>query len=198
GYIDRECPKENCFYNYKVYLQDWQDNFSDERVYCPKCGGFDIADNWWTEEQNKQIINVINSYFQNEIHKEFKNVFKKMERSTRNNKFVKIKYKPSKPITFENNPIGQNEEWEQDIQCVNCESRFSVIGTAYFCPCCGNNIIFENVEETLITIQKKIDSLDEIKELLVENYNIDIAQSMIDSMLEKSIGEVVSIFSKIC
>lgn len=88
GYIDRECPKENCFYNYKVYLQDWQDNFSDERVYCPKCGGFDIADNWWTEEQNKQIINVINSYFQNEIHKEFKSVFKKMERSTRNNKFV--------------------------------------------------------------------------------------------------------------
>lgn len=71
-----------------------------------------------------------------------------------------------------------------------------MIGTAYFCPCCGNNLILENVEETLITIQNKIDSLDEIKELLVESYNIDIAQSMIDSMLEKSIGEVVSIFQK--
>ena len=197
GYIDRECPKENCLYNYKVYLQDWQNNFSAEQVFCPRCGGFDKAENWWTEKQNEQILNIINSYVQNRIQKDLNTSFKKLERSTRNSKFFKIKYKPLKPITFENNPIGQNKEWEQDIQCSNCESRFSVIGMAYFCPCCGKNLILDNAEEAIIIIQKKIDSIDEMKVLLVENYDTDIAQSMTDSMLEKSIGEVISVFQKI-
>ena len=44
----------------------------------------------------------------------------KLARSTRNNKFVKITYKPGKRISFVNNPIGQREEWEQDIQCPHC------------------------------------------------------------------------------
>src|SRR5699024_53861 len=133
-------------------------------------------------------------YVQHKIQKDLNTSFKKLERSTRNSKFFKIKYKPLKPITFENNPIGQNKEWEQDIQCSNCESRFSVIGMAYFCPCCGKNLILDNAEEAIIIIQKKIDSIDEMKVLLVENYDTDIAQSMTDSMLEKSIGEVISVF----
>ena len=38
GYFDRQCPNENCLFEFKVYMQDWKEKFSDEEVYCPLCG----------------------------------------------------------------------------------------------------------------------------------------------------------------
>ena len=35
GYFDRECPNENCLYQFKIKLKDWEDKVSDEEVHCP-------------------------------------------------------------------------------------------------------------------------------------------------------------------
>lgn len=33
GYFDRECPNENCLYQFKIKLKDWEDKVSDEEVH---------------------------------------------------------------------------------------------------------------------------------------------------------------------
>jgi len=33
GYLDRECPNEECLFQFKVDEQDWKDIFKDEVIY---------------------------------------------------------------------------------------------------------------------------------------------------------------------
>ena len=196
GYFDRECPNENCLYTFKINMQDWKEKVSDDEVHCPMCGHIDTADKWWTQEQLKSMQEIAASYAMSMITKELDKAFGKLARSTRNNKFLKITYKPSKKITFQNNPIGQSEEWETDITCEKCGTRYSVIGSAYFCPCCGHNSAVSAFNESTDSIEKMLKSLPEMKQLLTESYGRDKAETMCRGLLESSLGDIVSSFQK--
>lgn len=194
GYFDIECPNENCLYTFKINMQDWEEKVSDDEVYCPMCGHVDTADKWWTKEQLEAIQNIAIGYAVDHIQGELDKAFGKLARSTRNNKFVKITYNPGKRISFINNPIGQSEEWEQDIQCPYCFTRYSVIGTAHFCPCCGKTIIDSTFDGSIDNTAKMIESLEEMEGLFKKQYGIDKAKSMCTEMLEGTFGDIVSAF----
>lgn len=130
------------------------------------------------------------------ISEKLDEAFGGLARSTRHNKFVKITYKPGKRITFQNNPIGQSEEWEIDITCENCGTRYSVIGSAYFCPCCGHNSAVSAFEESMDSVEKMLASLSEMKQMLTTSYGRDKAETMCRGLLESSIGDIVSAFQK--
>lgn len=196
GYFDRECPNENCLYTFKINMQDWKEKVSDDEVHCPMCGHIDTADKWWTQEQLESMQEIAASYAMSMITKELDKAFGKLARSTRNNKFLKITYKPSKKITFQNNPIGQSEEWKTDITCEKCGTRYSVIGSAYFCPCCGHNSAVSAFNESTDSIEKMLKSLPEMKQLLTESYGRDKAETMCRGLLESSLGDIVSAFQK--
>ena len=196
GYFDRECPNENCLYTFKIKMQDWKDKVSDEEVHCPMCGHIDTSEKWWTQAQLDSASKIASDYVMNMISGELDNIFGHLARSTRGNKFVKITYKPGKRISFNNNPIGQSEEWETEIECDKCGTRYSVIGSAYFCPCCGNNSAISVFDESLDSIEKMLESLDEMKELLTNAYCRDKAETISRSLLESSLGDFVSAFQK--
>lgn len=196
GYFDRECPNENCLYTFKINMEDWKEKVSDEEVHCPLCGHVDTSDKWWTQAQLDAMRNLAENWAMTYIQNELEKSFKSLERSTRNNKFCKITYKPGHRVTFINNPLGQSQEWEQEIQCPQCLTRYSVIGSAFFCPCCGYNVIDNVFDESLDTVKKMIDSLSEMEEMLEKSYGKDKAVSMCRSMLEGSLGDVVSSFQK--
>lgn len=183
GYFDRECPNENCLYTFKIHMEDWKEKVSDEEVHCPMCGHVDIADNWWTQQQLEDIQKVALNWAKLYIREELNKSFKDLERNNRYNKFLKITYKPERQVTFINNPLGQSEEWEQEIICPNCQTRYSVIGLAYFCPCCGLNAIENLIDESLDTVVKMIDSLPEMETLLSQLYGKDKASTMCRTML---------------
>lgn len=194
GYFDRECPNEQCLYKFKINMDDWENNVSDEEVHCPMCGHIDTSDKWWTQEQLEEMSNIAQSYAMSYIDKELNKSFKKLEKCS--NKFVKIKYNPGKKVTFINNPIGQSKEWNLDIECKKCGTRYSVIGSAYFCPCCGYNSAEDVFEESLDTIEKMLDSALEMKKMFSESYGDDKAETMVRSMIEGTLGDIVSAYQK--
>jgi len=196
GYFDRECPNENCLFTFKINTEDWKEKVSDEEVHCPKCGFIAPADKWWTQTQLDRMQEIALSYATNYVQEELGKAYKDLERSTRNNKYVQIKYEPGQRISFVNNPIGASKEWEQDITCEKCGTRYSVIGSAFFCPCCGHNSAKNCYEESLDTIKKMIDSLPEMENMLTALHGKDKAVTMCRSMLESSIGDTVSSFQK--
>lgn len=51
GFLDKECPADNCKFIFKVNEEDWANIFKDEAVFCPMCGHSAEADSWWTTEQ---------------------------------------------------------------------------------------------------------------------------------------------------
>lgn len=196
GYFDRECPNEECLFRFKVSMEDWKNKVSDECVYCPMCGYKASADKWFTSEQIEQMQNIAASYTLSRIQETLDDSFKSLERSTRRNKYVKIKYKPGTRISFVNNPIGQCEEWETEICCEKCNTHYSVIGSAFFCPCCGHNSAVSSFNDSLNSIEKMINSLSEMRDMLIDKYDLDSAESMCRKMLESSIGDMVSAFQE--
>lgn len=196
GYLDRQCPNENCRFKFKVNLQDWEDKISDGEVHCPMCGHVDSYNNWITDEQKNSIMEITADYVRAYLAGELDKLFNNLARSTRNNKSFKITYNRNKPVTFENNPIGAKEEWKLDITCDKCGTRYSVIGSAYFCPCCGYNSVRDVFDTSMDTITKMIQSLDEMKKTLTAQFDRDTAETMCRSMLENSYGQVVSAFQK--
>jgi uncharacterized Zn finger protein (UPF0148 family) len=196
-YLDRQCPNEQCEYVFKININDWKDKIKPKNeVHCPMCGHTADSEQWYTYEQLDVIKENAQSYAANMIYEKLNQSFSKLARSTRNDKYIKITYKPSKRVTYKNNPIGQREEWNLDITCEKCGTRYSVIGSAYFCPCCGHNSVERVFEDSIERIEKMIESQDYIREKLCEQFTVDVADNMCRSMLESSLGDIVSAFQK--
>ena len=196
GYYDRQCANEKCEYVFKIYMEDWKEKVSDEQVFCPMCGHTAASDQWYTHEQIEAVQEIASRYAKYYISNELDKMFEKMANSMRGNKYVQIAYKPGKKISFVNNPIGQRHEWELEITCEKCQTRYSVIGSAYFCPCCGHNAIERVFNESLDTVQKMIESIEEINIIFERNYGKDKAESMCRLMIEGTLGDIVSAFQK--
>lgn len=194
GYLDRECPHKECEFVFKIQIKDWEDKVSNEEVYCPRCGHVASSDQWWTKQQLEKIQEIAMQWAMSKIDNTIKKSFKKVSRQS--NKYFKIKYKPGKKITFQNNPIGQQEEWELEIICNQCGTETSVIGTAYFCPCCGHNAIDRVFSESLNRIRIQLNSLDEMFEMLEEINDKDIATNIVQNMKENCIKDIISAFQK--
>ncbi|MBC3796036.1 hypothetical protein [Acetobacterium tundrae] len=194
GFFDRECPK--CEYIFKIDLEDWKNKVSDEKVYCPMCGCIENSEKWWTQKQINDMEKFASNFVMSMLSDMLDDNFGKLARDTRNNKYVKVTYRPGEKITFNNNPLGQSEEWELEIICEMCGTRYSVIGLAYFCPCCGNNAIESIFDNHMDSINKMIDSSSEMEELFTQSYGKDTANTMIRKMVEGSLGDIVSSFQK--
>jgi Zn finger protein HypA/HybF involved in hydrogenase expression len=160
------------------------------------CGHDAPSDQWYTHEQINGINKIASSYAHSLISNELDRMFGKMARTTRSNKYIKITYKPNRKTTFVNNPIGQRPEWELEIACEKCETRYSVIGSAYFCPCCGYNAVDRVFDESIDTVQKMIESIGDIYITLEKSHGKDKAESMCRSMIEGTLGDVISAFQK--
>lgn len=196
GYFDRECPNANCLYTFKVYMPDWENKIGTNNAHCPLCGHIASHDSWWTQEQLDALQSIGESYAMSLMQQMFDDAFGAMARNTRGNRFIKVTYKPGKRISFVNNPIGQSPEWETDITCDSCGTRYSVIGSAYFCPCCGYNSAESVFEESMDSVEKMVASLPQLRELFTNLYGQDKADTMCRDMLEGTLGDVVSAFQK--
>lgn len=194
GYLDRECPHEECEFVFKIPIEDWKNKVSDEIIYCPRCGHIAPSDQWWTQQQLEGIKEIAMQWAMGHVQKTIQKSFKKMSRHS--NKYFKVKYKPGKRITFQNNPIGQQEEWELEILCDKCGTSTSVIGTAYFCPCCGHNAIERVFNESMNRIKNQLNSLNEMQEMLDKMYNKDTATNMIQNLIETSLKDIISSYQK--
>ena len=194
GCFDRMCPE--CGATFKVNLSDWEEKFHDEAVYCPQCRYTAAATEWNTDEQNEEYLKratvLLSGYFQKELSKSSQD----MERSTKNNRFLKIKFTPWKAVTFSNNPIGSKPEWAINIICEDCGARYGVIGNVLCCPCCGSDADDKVFIESLDSIEKMISSIDEIKGIYIDLYGKPKAETMCESMVSNSLGDIVSAFQR--
>ena len=196
GYIDRECPNPKCLYIFKVLLKDWEKIFSHDKVHCPLCGYVDSRDNWWTQEQIKTIQNRSAALAQHYAQQELNRFFKNLNHTLGTKRGFKINYAPPQRISFINNYIYQRKEWETEICCEKCGAHYSVIGAAFFCPCCGYYSAEISFSDSLDSIEKMLESFQEIKKTMEVKSSKDVAETMCRNMLEHSIGNIVSAFQK--
>jgi len=199
GYTDKQCSSEECEFLFKVNNDDWLNIFKDEAVWCPMCRHEAPADQWFTiaqvEHAKEEALNLVKGL----LDKSLSDMTRKFNRGQSKNSFVSIsmKYKGSNSRTF-TIPAKAAEVMELDIKCEKCHSRFSVLGSAFFCPACGHNSVTQTFSDSLRKIKAKIDNIDVVRKALIEAASKDEAELTCRSLQETCISDGVVAFQKLC
>jgi len=198
GYLDKECSSESCRFTFKVKEEDWRNLFKDEAVYCPLCRHEANADSWWTTEQlehaKKQAMKVLESRIGRALDTDAREFNRKQPR----NSFIKMSMKVSgfKPYPLLL-PIPAKELMERKIQCDKCGARYSVIGSAYFCPCCGHNSVERTFDDSVEKILAKIGNTEIIRKAFAEIGKGDEGEVTVRSLIESALSDGVTAFQRL-
>lgn len=199
GYIDKQCPSEDCEFLFKVHADDWTNIFKDKAVWCPMCRHEAPAKQWYSiaqvEHAKEQALTVVKG----EIHNALVSGAEKFNRRQPKNSFITMSMKvQGGKVQTSVIPAKAAEEMQLEIQCEVCNSRYAVIGNAFFCPACGHNSVTRNYSDALKKIQVKRDSLGIIRQALIETTGKDEAEVTCRSLLESCISDGVVAFQKFC
>lgn len=198
GYIEKECP--SCMFLFKVHNTNLSGKSKEDRVFCPLCGKEDALNKFWTtaqiEESKRQTIEYAKQMFLSQISKSFKSMANDFNRKSKSNSFFSIQmnvkeHKMRNVIV----PIGIEKEMQLKITCENCDTKFAVIGSAFFCPICGKNSIKNTFYDSLRKIESKINNIEVIKMSIP---NIDEAELIARSLIESSLSDCVVSFQRYC
>lgn len=199
GYIDKQCPSEECEFIFKVNEDDWRDVVKDESVWCPFCRHEAPADQWFTLDQIEHGKSEVLSMIKGEMNNAMISDAKRFNRRQSKGGFISMSMKVSggqkrtQPI-----PARAAEAMQLEITCEECSSRFAVIGSAYFCPACGHNSISRTFVDSLRKIKSKKDNISIIRSALIESVGKDEAEITCRSIVESCIIDGVVAFQKYC
>jgi hypothetical protein len=203
GYLDKECPRSECQFIFKVNEQDWANIFTDEAVYCPRCREEAPSDHWWTteqvEESKRQAVDYLKEKVKGALDTSLRKGAKEFNRKQSRNSFIKLSLsvtskKPSPPSVL---PLTARDVMEQEIKCENCFARFAVIGCAYFCPACGHNSVERTFDDSLNKVEAKLDNVDIIRSALETAGLKDEAENTTQSLIEGCFGDCVVAFQRL-
>lgn len=196
GYIDKECPNEACLFQFKVLEEDWQNIFNSEKVYCPMCRHEANSKSWYTNEQLAEGREKIKGHITNRIHNAIREDAVNFNSRQSRNSFLSLTMnitggKKDETIL----PLASKEEMELKITCQECNSRYAVIGSAFFCPSCGHNSAEETFANAVKKIKAKIDNVPHIKTSL-ETISKYTAAITCQSLIETSLNDCVVAFQR--
>jgi hypothetical protein len=198
GYFDRECPSDECLFVFKVNQEDWKNLFREEEVFCPQCGHSAPSDHWHTQAQLRHAEKEAKIYMEREFQKMLKGVARDFNRSQRRDSFITMSMKvtggPYRSYTL---PAPAMEAFQLDIACEFCNSRFSVIGSAFFCPCCGRSSAERMFDASLGKTRAKFEQLETVRAALENIGQMDKATDLCRSILESCIQDLVGALQRL-
>jgi hypothetical protein len=196
GYFDRKCPNEDCLRKFKVKFDDWKNIVKNEIVYCPICKHEEPATEWNTEDQFEYIKSIGLNHIQSKIGEAINRDANQFNRKQKPGFItMSLSYKPgNKQIEI---PPAVVKELEQHYTCNKCQCRYSFLGSAYFCPACGNENRDGNVNEWIRNINNFIHKYSEIKKSLSDVLSTEDSERYITQLLEEHYCKIASAFQVI-
>ena len=193
-YFDRKCPNKECSKIFKIYFVDWKKIVKDEYVFCPICKTEKPSNEWNTFDQQNYINNKILGHVQKTVNlamKDSANRFKYRQKTS----FISfsVAYIPGKKII--SIPPSVAKELEQFYKCDKCHCRYSYLGTAYFCPSCGNENVLGNVSEGIRNIENFINIYPKLKTAYSQVSNKN-TESYLTQLTEEHYCKIVALFQK--
>ena len=146
GYIDRQCPAEECEFLFKVNEEDWENIFKGEAIWCPLCKHEAPSDSWYTKQQLEHAKAEAMAIFKSKLTKALQKEARKFNRSQPKNSFISLSMKVTggsrKEFTI---PAKAVEAMQLEIICEKCNARFAVIGSAYLLPRMWSQLCIANL-----------------------------------------------------
>ncbi len=199
GYLDKECSNKECLFVFKAKEEDWKKFFKDEAVFCPMCGHNAPSNSFWTTEQIEGAREQGLKYLRGRIDAALEEGARDFNSRQNRNSFISMSVK----ITGTHSqhyilPLSAKNEFERKLKCDVCNANYAVIGSAFFCPCCGNNSIEKTFDESLSKVEIKLNNLSTIRKAIEEAVNKDEAEITCRSIIETSLNDCVVAFQRFC
>ena len=193
GYLDKECPNPACQFVFKVHEEDWCNIVRDEEVFCTSCGHAAPADDWFTTEQvewaKQAAFNQVSKQFGQAMRSDAESFNRRQSRNSFISIKMTVKDRPE-PVQL---PLAATEPMQLKITCSNCECRYSVIGSAYFCPSCGHNEAEQMFNQSLDKIRGALNLAPQIRSLTPDR---DIAENTVRQLVENGLQSAVTAFQR--
>ncbi|MGY8635339.1 hypothetical protein RAD15_22945 [Bradyrhizobium sp. 14AA] len=193
GYVDKECPNKECLFLFKIHQEDWRNIVRDEQVFCPSCGHDAPAKSWWTTDQVKWAQKVAVRQLSSRLDDAMEQDSYEWNRRQPRNAFIRMTMnvtRTPKPVLL---PIGATDSMRLKVTCNACQCRFSVIGSAYFCPSCGVSSADHVFGQSLDKIEAALNALPLIRSSLED---ADAAANTTNLLIENSIVQSVMAFQR--
>jgi uncharacterized Zn finger protein (UPF0148 family) len=197
GYIDKQCPSEECEFIFKIHQDDWTNKVNDDAIWCPFCRHEAPSKSWYTVEQIEHGKAEAFSMIQGEVHNAMISDAQRFNRKHPKGGLISMSMKVGggrKRTRLL--PAKAAEAMQLEITCDECDTRFSVIGSAYFCPACGHNSVVRTFKDSLRKIKVKVENISIVRAALVEAVGKDEAEITCRSMVESCIIDGVVAFQK--
>lgn len=196
GYLDRECPNEECEFHFKIVVDDWDDGFQGKPMHCPLCGTVAPADHFLTKEHLEQARNQAMRYFSGRIGKAAARDARRFNSRQPRSGFITMSLQYQGPSHVPALvPLEASEQMQLKITCDHCNARFAVIGSAFFCPKCGHSSAVRMFNDAMAKIEAKVKHLGRVVEA-VATHDKDAAELTRRSLLESGISDAVVAFQR--
>lgn len=200
GFIDRSCPK--CSYRFKVKDSCWPSSKTGwppwartiAYAFCPMCGHKAASDNWHTPEQIKAAERIALEKAKQQVLSQIDKSLAQLSRSFSHNPFIKMEYRPSFSYRHIYTRTPFDRALERNIVCSKCDASYAVVGSAFFCPVCGENTVVASFTSAMSNICKALDALPAAKRAFEESGGVDFAKDQIRHLVERSVGDIISAF----
>ena len=193
GYFDRECPSDECEFQFKVHLEDWKAKVRDEEVFCPFCGHAADATEWNTEEQIEHLKQAATAHLRSTMGRALKRDADRWNRRQPRNSLVSVTMKVDSRPQQVALPPAAAEPMRLKIVCSACECRYAVIGAAYFCPSCGHNAADQVFAQTIAGIRQSLGALSDVRAAIPDP---DAAESTSRLIVESGLLNAVTAFQR--
>lgn len=193
GYFDRECPSEDCLFQFKIHGEDWKKKVRDQEVFCPNCGHSADSDKWWTKEQIEYAKQVGLAQIKASITGAMKRDAVNWNRRQPRNSFIKMTLKVDSEPQFESITAAAAALMRLKISCPACACRYAVIGAAYFCPACGHNAADQVFVQTISGIRHSLHALDAVRAAISDR---DTAENTVRLIVENGLQNAVTAFQR--
>ncbi len=191
GYLDKECPVDTCRFQFKVQADDWRDKFRDEQVFCPFCGHDAPANEWWTTEQIEHAEAQAVDQMSGMVGEALRQGARKFNRNQPRSGFLTMTMEVKGAREHVIVPAPSAEEFELQIKCDSCGSNFSVIGSAFFCPCCGDSSAERLFDQALAKVRAKAENALTIEQQLATTLGRDDTALIRSSLIETALMDCV-------
>ncbi|MBF0154003.1 MAG: hypothetical protein HQL64_09720 [Magnetococcales bacterium] len=193
GYLDRECPSDECLFQFKVLSEDWAEKIRDEEVYCPNCGHTNDSGKWWTQEQIEHARQATFAQIATGINETLERDADRWNRRQPSSSFISMTMKVNGRPQYVLLPPAATEPMRLKITCPACACRYAVVGAAYFCPACGHNAADQQFAQTINGIRLSLDALNAVLTAIPDR---DTAESTKRLLIENGLQNAITAFQR--
>ena len=193
GYLDRECPTQECQFQFKILGEHWKDKVRDEEVFCPFCGHTARSDHWCTQEHVEANHKAAVAHIRGRVGTAMKRDAERWNRQQRPGGFLRITMKvDSLPQQVLLPPMAA-APMRLKITCPECACCYAVIGAAFFCPACGHNSADLMFTQTIAGIRGTLDAIPKIRAAIPDR---DEAETIVRYTIENGLQSAITAFQR--